>query len=64
MVKNGSNARSRISGGMPVPVSVTASMHIAARLRPGRVRGGVVVEVDGRGLDGQPAAARHGVAAR
>ena len=30
VVKNGSNTWSMISGGMPLPVSVTASMHILA----------------------------------
>src|SRR6478672_745322 len=57
VVKKGSNAWSRVSGGMPWPVSDTSSRTCGSG-RPGLVRG----ELDVRGAEREAAAARHGVA--
>ena len=61
VVKNGSKARAITSGVMPVPVSVTQSETYWPGGRS-RSRRGAVVEPFVGGLDGQPAAVRHGVA--
>ena len=64
VVKNGSNARSRVARSMPTPVSVTAIMTYWPA-STGSASGVDIgfVEVAVGGLDRELAAIRHGVAA-
>jgi hypothetical protein len=62
VVKNGSNAWAATSGGMPVPVSFTATRHVRARRDVGMQRRVAPIERGVRHLDGHRSALGHGVA--